>query len=96
MMAVISAALMQLIPAAEGAPVVVAAKAIVDDSPSVFDMVFPLTMLLILGLVVPAALLGLNTIFSRFAPRHAQYQSWKKSAIRKWSARNAGHRRRTV
>ena len=67
MMAVISTALMQLVPTAEVTPVAVVAKAIVDDSPSVFDVVFPLTMLLILGLVVPAALLGLNTIFSRFA-----------------------------
>lgn len=73
MMAAISAALIHLVPAAEAAPVVaapaqVAAVApVVPPGPSVFDMVFPLTMLLILGLLIPAALLGINTILSRFA-----------------------------
>lgn len=37
-----------------------------NPGPSVFDMVFPLTMLAILGLVVPAALLGINELLSRF------------------------------
>lgn len=70
MMAAISAALIHLVPAAEAAPVVAAAVQAVAApvlvmGPSVFDMVFPLTMLLILGLLVPAALLGINTILSR-------------------------------
>lgn len=71
MMAAISAALIDLVPAAEAAPMVAAAAAqvapVVPAGPSVFDIVFPPTMLLILGLVVPAALLGINTILSRFA-----------------------------
>jgi NADH-quinone oxidoreductase subunit A len=71
MMAAISAALIHLIPAAEAAPVVAAAAQVTSApvvvmGPSVFDMVFPLTMLLILGLVVPAALLGINELLSRF------------------------------
>lgn len=70
MMAAISAALIHLVPAAEAAPVVAAAAPLATAwpaGPSVFDMVFPPTMLLILGLVVPAALLGINTVLSRFA-----------------------------
>jgi len=66
MMAAISAALIHLVPAAEAAPAVVAAASVVPVGPSVFDMVFPLTMLLILGLVVPAALLGINELLSRY------------------------------
>jgi NADH-quinone oxidoreductase subunit A len=71
MMAAISAALIHLVPAAEAAPVVAAAvpaaAPVLVMGPSVFDMVFPLTMLLILGLLLPAALLGINTILSRFS-----------------------------
>ena len=71
MMAAISAALIHLLPAAEAAPVVAAeaqavASPVLVMGPSVFDMVFPLTMLLILGLLVPAALLGINEVLSRF------------------------------
>jgi NADH-quinone oxidoreductase subunit A len=66
MMAAIPAALIHLVPAAEAAPAVVAAASVVPAGPSVFDMVFPLTMLLILGLVIPAALLGINELLSRF------------------------------
>ncbi len=61
MIAAIPAALIPLIPAAD------AVAAAAPEGGSVFDKVFPLTMLLILGLVVPAALLGINTILSRFA-----------------------------
>jgi NADH-quinone oxidoreductase subunit A len=60
MIAAIPAALIPLVPAADA----VAAAAPAGDS--VFDKVFPLTMLLILGLVVPAALLGINELLSRF------------------------------
>jgi NADH-quinone oxidoreductase subunit A len=60
MIAAIPAALIPLVPAADA----VAAAAQTGDS--VFDKVFPLTMLLILGLVVPAALLGINELLSRF------------------------------
>lgn len=62
MIAAIPAALIPLFPAADA----VAATASTGDD-SVFGKVFPLTMLLILGLVVPAALLGINTLLSRFA-----------------------------
>jgi NADH-quinone oxidoreductase subunit A len=61
MIAAIPAALIPLIPAADPA------AAAASTGGSVFDKVFPLTMLLMLGLVVPAALLGINTILSRFA-----------------------------
>lgn len=61
MIAAIPAALIPLVPAAD------AVAAAAPTGGSVFDKVFPLTMLLILGLVVPAALLGINTILSRFA-----------------------------
>jgi NADH-quinone oxidoreductase subunit A len=61
MIAAISAALIPLIPAAD------AVAATAPAGGSVFAKVFPLTMLLILGVVVPAALLGINTILSRFA-----------------------------
>jgi len=61
MIAAIPAALIPLVPAAD------AVAAAAPAGGSVFDKVFPLTMLLILGLVVPAALLGINTILSRFA-----------------------------
>jgi NADH-quinone oxidoreductase subunit A len=67
MMAAIPAALIHLVPAAEAAPAMAAAATVVPPGPSVFDLVFPPTMLLILGLVVPAALLGINTVLSRFA-----------------------------
>ncbi len=60
MIAAIPAALIPLIPAAEAA-------AAVPAGGSVFDKVFPVTMLLILGLSLPAALLGINAILSRFA-----------------------------
>ena len=60
MIAAIPAALIPLIPAAEAA-------AAVPAGGSVFDKVFPVTMLLILGLLLPAALLGINAILSRFA-----------------------------
>jgi NADH-quinone oxidoreductase subunit A len=60
MVAAIPAALMPLVPAAE-------AVAAASAGGSVFDKFYPLTMLLILGLVIPAALLGINTILSRFA-----------------------------
>ena len=61
MIAAIPAALIPLVPAAD------AVAAAAARGGSVFDKVFPLTMLLILGLVGPAALLGINTILSRFA-----------------------------
>lgn len=40
---------------------------IMDAAPSVFDRVFPLTVLLLLGLAIPAALLAINRLGSRFA-----------------------------
>ncbi len=69
--------------AAPGAPVVV------PNYPSVFDMVFPLTVLLIIGLILPAAFLGINTILSRFAhgtrntnkAKHEPYESGLPSVI---------------
>ena len=67
MMAAIPAALIHLIPAAEAAPAVAMAAQVVPAGPSVFDLVFPLTILVILGLLVPAALLGINTVLSRFS-----------------------------
>ncbi len=51
-------------PVATVAATVAATSAPTD--PSVFDMVFPLTMLLVLGMAVPAALLGINALLSRF------------------------------
>ena len=60
MIAAIPAALIPLFPAAD------AVAAAAQAGGSVFDKVFPLTMLLILGLVVPAALLGINELLSRF------------------------------
>ena len=51
---------------AETVAVTAAATTPVPIGPSVFDMVFPLTVLLILGLAVPAALLGINALLSRF------------------------------
>lgn len=38
-----------------------------DASPSMFDRVFPLTVLVLLGLAVPTALLLLNRVGSRWA-----------------------------
>jgi NADH-quinone oxidoreductase subunit A len=77
MEAVISA---QLVSALLGAE---ASSAGSSSYPSFFDMVFPLTMLFILGVVVPAALLGINTILSRYAhgtrhttpAKHEPYES---------------------
>jgi NADH-quinone oxidoreductase subunit A len=72
-----------------------ASAALVPHYPSVFDMVFPLTVLLMLGLVVPAALLGINTILSRFAhgtrnttpAKHEPYESGLPAVVG-----NAGER----
>ena len=50
------------------APVAAAVSAVVSPvGPSYFDMVFPLTMLLFLALLVPAALLTANYFLSRIA-----------------------------
>ena len=38
-----------------------------DASPSIFDRVFPLTVLVLLGLAIPTALLVINRIGSRWA-----------------------------
>ena len=59
--------LMSAASAPEMAPALAQAAAAGGTDPSVFDMVFPPTMLLILGLVVPAALLGINTLLSRYS-----------------------------
>jgi NADH-quinone oxidoreductase subunit A len=66
MIAEIQTGLITLAAAAE-APLAAAQDLASDAGPSVFDLVYPPTMLLLLGLVVPAALLGINTLLSRFA-----------------------------
>jgi NADH-quinone oxidoreductase subunit A len=43
-----------------------------DAAPTIFDRVYPLTILVILGLAIPAALLILNRIGSRWAHGHRE------------------------
>jgi NADH-quinone oxidoreductase subunit A len=86
MEAVISAQLVSALLGAEAS----SAAAGSSSYPSVFDMVFPLTMLFILGVVVPAALLGINTILSRYVAhgtrntnpaKHEPYESGLPSVV---------------
>lgn len=66
MLDAILGALVPLLHAAEAPAAAVVAAPPAPSGPSVFDMVFPLTMLLIIALLVPAALLGINALLSRF------------------------------
>jgi NADH-quinone oxidoreductase subunit A len=66
MLDAILGAVSPLLAAAEEPVATVAESLAASPDPSVFDMVFPLTMLLVLGLLVPAALLGINALLSRF------------------------------
>ena len=43
-----------------------------DAAPTMFDRVYPLTILVLLGLAVPAALLVINRIGSRWAHGHRE------------------------
>jgi len=64
---VILAPLASLIIGAEATGPVPAAPVVLDTSPSAFDIVFPLTMLLLIALTIPTLLLSANYFLSRWA-----------------------------